>query len=68
MAKNLKKKLIHLNQNFSSKVIANFIKKILKKLSFSCLHRCWNQLIILLYFQNNLIEFKKFLENIKIQI
>ena len=63
-----KKNLIHLNQNFSSKVIANFIKKknikkIIHLAAYIDAEESVNNPIK--YSQNNLIEFKKFLENIK---
>ncbi len=63
-----KKNLIHLNQNFSSKVITNFIKKknikkIIHLAAYIDAEESVNNPVK--YFQNNLIEFKKFLENIK---
>ena len=63
-----KKNLIHLNQNFSSKVIINFIKKknikkIIHLAAYIDAEESVNNPVK--YFQNNLIEFKKFLENVK---
>ena len=63
-----KKNLVHLNKNFSSKIVVNYIKKKnIKKIIHLAAFIDAEESVKnpLKYFKNNVIEFKKFLENIK---
>lgn len=63
-----KKNLVHLNKNFSSKIVINFIiKKKIKKIIHLAAFIDAEESVKnpKKYFKNNVIEFKKFLENIK---
>tara|TARA_X000000950_G_scaffold284575_1_gene388009 strand:- start:500 stop:1468 length:969 start_codon:yes stop_codon:yes gene_type:complete len=63
-----KKNLIHINKKFSSDIVANYIKKKnIKKIIHLAAYIDAEESVKnpTKYFKNNVIEFKKFLENIK---